>query len=92
MHLEPTKPKTVGPGVVSLRKGSGSQLLGAGFRVVLIRKGIDAMYKAYKKVDYARPDTDVQMYVLFLCSWLETQSAGGPLRSGFFLAGLSEPI
>lgn len=50
----------------------------------------------YKKVDYARPDTDVQMYVLFLCSWLETQSAGGPLRSGFFLsgclAGLSQPI
>ena len=44
--MEPTKPKTVGPGVVSLRKGSGSQLLGAGFRVVLIRKGIDAMYKA----------------------------------------------
>ena len=53
--------------------------------------GVVATWRTYKKVDYAhalsRSDTDVQMYVLFLCSWLETQSAGGPLRSGFFLAG-----
>jgi len=53
--------------------------------------GVVATWRTYKKVDYAhalsRSDTDVQMYVLFLCSWLETQSAGGPRGAVWFLSG-----